>query len=294
MIVIDTDDYAASGIKTFQFPGGEWHVEVPEWRFHAAHIFAKIRNFTEFGPLLGVISALRSQRVAVHVFAPYLPGLRQDRNPGGNTPLTSRIVGNLFSEASSVTTVDPHSKVGLGEFVRGYGKPTVRVLAPKVYLPDILNEKYTHILVPDEGAVERSTNVARILGIPNIVLAHKTREFATGKLTGFTIEDGLSSTNLDPLPRESRILLADDICDGGGTFVGLLAVLRRINYETPIDLFVSHGIFSKGVGVLLNTRDGDCFSKVITTNSWYDDRYPYGDRFQAHDILPYYLGGLTP
>lgn len=103
MNVIDTDDYAASGIKTFQFPGGEWHVEVPTWRFGSAHIFAKMRSFNQFGPLLGVISALRSQGVSVHVFAPYLPGLRQDRNPGGNTPLTSRVVGSLLREASSVT-----------------------------------------------------------------------------------------------------------------------------------------------------------------------------------------------
>lgn len=302
MNVIDTDDYAASGIKAFRFPGGEWHVEVPTWRFSAAHIFVKIRNFSGFGPLLGVISALRKQQVAVHVFAPYLPGLRQDRNPGGNTPLTSRITGTLFSEASSVTTIDPHSQTGLDEFIRGYNKPGVKVIAPKVYLPDMFTDNYTHVLVPDDGAVTRSTEVARRLGIPNIVFAHKTRDFATGRLTGFTIEDGLSSTHTSPLPSDSRILLADDICDGGGTFIGLLEVLRKINYETPIDLFVSHGIFSRGVRELLD--QADCFHKVITTNSWANPtRSPYGEQFArytdngrlvVHDILPYYLGGLTP
>lgn len=301
MNVIDTDDYAASGIKTFQFPGGEWHVEVPTWRFGSAHIFTKMRSFNQFGPLLGVISALRSQGLSVHVFAPYLPGLRQDRNPSGNTPLTSRIVGNLLREASSVTTVDPHSRVGLAEFARGYGTPaTVRKVPAEVYLPDMLTEKYTHILVPDAGAVERATETAQILGIPNIVKAHKVRDFGTGRLTGFTIEDGLSSDSKNPLPRESRILLADDICDGGGTFLGLLRVLREINYETPIDLFVTHGIFSQGVKVLLGGPKQ--FNRVITTNSWYDPihtshddyRYLEGGRLVVHDILPYYIGGLTP
>lgn len=303
MNVIDTDDYAASGIKTFQFPGGEWHVEVPTWRFKSVHVFAKIRSFNEFGSLLGVISALRTQGVAVHVFAPYLPGLRQDRNPDGHTPLTSRIVGNLLRQASTVTTVDPHSRLGLEEFMRGYGTPThVRVVPANVYLQDVLTEKYTHILVPDAGAVARATETALLLGIPNIVLAHKVRDFGTGRLTGFRVEDGLSSGSKNPLPRESRILLSDDICDGGGTFLGLLDVLRKINYETPIDLFVSHGIFSQGVKALLGGPE--VFHRVITTNSWYNpSRVPYGEqaahyldngRLVVHDILPYYLGGLTP
>ena len=290
MNVIDTDHYAESGVKTFQFPGGEWHVEVPTWRFKTAHIFAKIRKFDQFGPLMGVISALRSQGVSVHVFAPYLPGLRQDRNNDGNTPLTSQIVGMMLQRASSVTTLDPHSTLGLQKFREGFQHPNLRVIEPVTYLPDFFHHKYTHILVPDAGAVERSTEVARILGIPNIVRAHKVRDFNTGHLSGFTIDEGLSSTHAQPLPSDSRILLADDICDGGGTFIGLLNVLRRINYETPIDLFVSHGIFSKGLDVLLNGSDR--FTNVITTDSWC--QLPSTDRFKVHNVLPYYIGGLTP
>lgn len=293
MNVIDTDDYFASGISVLKFGGGEWRAEVPRWKFQSAHIFAKIRKFDQFGPLMEVISALTSQQVAVHVFAPYLPGLRQDRNNGGDTGLTARNTGRLLGGATTITTLDPHSRLGVDEFVRGHGNtgPTIRIVDPATYLPDILTKKYTHILVPDKGAVGRSTRIAEILGIPNIVKAHKKRDEATGRLSDFEIEDGLSSDSKNMMPRESRILLADDICDGGGMFIGLLEVLRKINYETPIDLFVSHGIFSRGFDTLLTGRHS--FSEVITTNSWCiaPDTLP---RLQVHNILPYYLGGLTP
>jgi ribose-phosphate pyrophosphokinase len=58
-------------------------------------------------------------------------------------------------------------------------------------------------------------------------------------------------------------LIVDDICDGGGTFIGLAAELKNKN-AGKLYLAVSHGIFSKGFDSL------KCFDKIFTTNSFKD------------------------
>ena len=47
-----------------------------------------------------------------------------------------------------------------------------------------------------------------------------------------------------------RVLIVDDICDGGATFTSLAKVLKNAG-AVYIGLHVTHGIFSKGIQVLL-------------------------------------------
>ncbi len=275
--VIDTDNYSASGIEVFPFPGGEWHANVPKWRTRSAHIFAKLRSWDDVGKLLVVADALRTQGVSLYLFAPYFPGLRQDRNPDGLTPLTSRIYGRALSFVSDiVTTVDHHSEAGLSAARDGAG-PMVRyrTIDPVLFLPDLITDAPTHVLIPDAGAAVRSRAVANLFGARTLQ-AEKKRDFATGKLSGFSV----------PVIDDSveRILIPDDICDGGGTFLGLLAEIRK-QTEAPVDLYVTHGIFSKGIEPLKQ------FDKIYTTNSFYSGANIY---VFSIDLLPYYLGGLRP
>jgi ribose-phosphate pyrophosphokinase len=59
----------------------------------------------------------------------------------------------------------------------------------------------------------------------------------TGQLSGF-------HTNIADFEGKTCFIV-DDICDGGGTFVGLAALLKS-RHAGKIVLIVSHGIFSKG------------------------------------------------
>ena len=56
-------------------------------------------------------------------------------------------------------------------------------------------------------------------------------------------------------------LIVDDICDGGGTFIGLANELKNKN-AGKLYLAVSHGIFSRGFDDLEK-----CFTKIFTTDS---------------------------
>ena len=58
-------------------------------------------------------------------------------------------------------------------------------------------------------------------------------------------------------------VIVDDICDGGRTFIELAKVLKERG-AGKIGLFVTHGIFSQGVGVLFD--NGIDF--IYTTDSF--------------------------
>ena len=80
----------------------------------------------------------------------------------------------------------------------------------------------------------------------------KNRDVKTGKLTGFSVyTDDLNGKDC---------LIVDDICDGGGTFIGLAEKLKNKN-SGKLYLAVSHGIFSNGFTNL------DCFERIFTTDS---------------------------
>jgi len=94
--------------------------------------------------------------------------------------------------------------------------------------------------------------VADALSIP-VYKTEKKRDEATGKLSGFSVE---------PLPSKGRFLLVDDICDRGGTFLGL-AEASGLPKER-LDLFVSHGVFSHDATETLPEK----FGHIYTTNSY--------------------------
>jgi ribose-phosphate pyrophosphokinase len=278
--VVDTDNYAASGIETFQFAGGEWHANVPVWPVSRVHVHAKLRTADDVMCLLGVLDAFGTQRVEVHLFAPYFPGLRQDRNPEGKTPLTSRIFGRMLAPlCATITTVDAHSAEGMhnvGQFMHGGPKNFIEI-KPDVFLSDLIIPEWEPgvVFAPDKGAVQRSTEASVALHA-SLALAEKDRDFATGRLKGFKVTRH-PYTN-------GRVLIADDICDGGGTFVGLLEEIRKFYPDNPVDLYVTHGIFSKGFDVLKG------FDRIYTTDSWYRS----GGTLSSIKLLPYYFGGLRP
>jgi ribose-phosphate pyrophosphokinase len=86
-----------------------------------------------------------------------------------------------------------------------------------------------------------------------VVECSKSRDVKTGRLSGFKVY-------ADDLQGRSCILV-DDICDGGGTFIGLAKELKAKN-AGALYLAVSHGVFSKGTDLLT-----EVFDHIFTTDS---------------------------
>lgn len=281
---IDTDAYEQSGIETFFFPGGEPHCNVPKWPMGHTHIFAKLRTWEDAGRLRVVMDALNHQSVKIYLFAPYLPGARQDRNPEGLTPLTGEMYArSIFDMAEHITAVDVHSANALMQYNSWVDTTD---MGTGLYLKELVTQGRNDmapdaIVCPDEGAKVRALAASDLLQYP-VIYATKKRDFQTGKLSGFEVPDTFQVGY--------RYLIVDDICDGGGTFLGLAEAILAKEHNVLLDLYVTHGIFSNGA---LDKLKG-YFTHIYTTNSFYRPNTKDFPFVHSVDLLPYYFGGLRP
>ena len=301
-MIIDTDDYAASGIKATIFPGGEPHVDVSAVEEDRVHIFAKIRTPEDFMKFLALGDALERKGVEAHVFMPYLPGARQDREQPGFAFTANIYAGLMLSQGiDCITAVDVHSEAAV-EVYSKYMDVRVLPLGPivKNAIPR-LDGAHAHarrlaVLAPDKGAVDRAQVVARAIGVERVDFCTKKRDPKTGWLVTDQVPD-FSQYN----SHYDRVLLADDICDGGATFVGIAERLHGSAYNLHLELWVTHGIFSKGFSPLRRFRD------IYTTNSFYRGgnqevfissgcKSGENETVRVHviDLLPFYLESLRP
>lgn len=237
--------------KIFQFPGGESHIvfEPDSW-LQIAYVQGADGNDL-MALAMWADACKRHGGITTVLALPYLPGARQDRG----VPLGAKVYADMINAMGidHVVCIDPHSDVAPAL----YNNLTI---VPLTDLPiwDTFRAtgKFEGVIIPDAGAGKRATAVADHLGVPTFQ-AGKKRDFATGKLSGFHCE---------PLANDEathHFLVVDDICDGGGTFVGLAdAIAKQETADIRLYLWVTHGIFSKGMDAL-NLR----YSEIYNTNS---------------------------
>ncbi len=240
--------------KSFLFAGGEPHIKIQPGFDPArpVRIAQRVNSFQDFGLLCLAVDAMRRMGVRhIEAFIPYFPAARQDRVMVPGEPLSVKVYADLINalRLERVTVFDPHSEVtpALLEHcdVQSNHDFIQQVLAQ---LPDA-----PLLISPDGGALKKIYKLSEYLGGQAVVECSKSRDVKTGQLTGFKVYS-------DDLQGQA-CLIVDDICDGGGTFIGLASALKAKN-AGPLYLAVSHGIFSKGLEDL-----SACFSKIFTTDS---------------------------
>ncbi len=224
--------------ESFTFNGGEPHIKIKSdlSAVKEVTITHRIQSFNDMGLLLLAINALRNMRVEdLHLVLPYFPAARQDRLMVSGEPLSVKVYAELLNAQNlkSITVFDPHSEVTPAllnncKVINNFGfiKKVVQDLPKDLVL-----------ISPDGGALKKIYKVAAHLQDYEVVECSKSRNIKTGQLTGFKVyQDDLEG---------KPCLIVDDICDGGGTFIGLAKELKNKNAGN-LYLAVSHGIFSKG------------------------------------------------
>lgn len=187
---------------------------------------------------------------------PFIPGARQDRlNTSGDMLFTAKSVARMINDRTipKVTVLDPHSEVSSGLIDRCHIVTAADCINPPA-------GKYAAVISPDAGAEKRAGLVAKKLGVP-LIHAWKTRSVTDGSITGFGHE-------VIGVPHGSKVLVVDDICDGGRTFTGLAETIRNHDGDDlDLHLYVTHGIFSQGTTELRKH-----YSHIYCTDSIPDDR----------------------
>ena len=241
--------------EAFLFSGEEPHIKIKTdlSTVNSVTITHRITSFGAMGLLLLAIDAVRRAGVAtVNVTIPYFPAARQDRVMVAGEPLSVKVYADLLNQfqLNRVTIFDAHSEV----------TPAVlhncQNISNHTFIQKVLEhlEGEVKLISPDGGALKKIYKVSAYLGGLPVVECSKSRDVHTGKLSGFKayIED----------LEGADCLIVDDICDAGGTFMGLATELKKKG-AGKLYLAVSHGIFSKGFDALTEYFDG-----IFTTDSF--------------------------
>lgn len=265
MRVIDSDNYRASGIETMFFPGGEPHVKLPRFK-DPLLLYFKLRTWNDVAFAALIQSALDQVTGLHRAFIPYFPGARMDRLSEGLAPLTVEVMGRLLDYGWTYV-FDPHSEEVLNQ------------IHPTIFMPtdlDIPIEKdVVGIIAPDQGATNRATDFRdKFYPGAYLVQGSKVRDPKTGNLSNY---------QLPSLVRTGTYIVVDDICDGGGTFNLLQQAFdsQEIGLKSSLNLFVSHGIFSKGLAAI-----SERYTKITTTDSWCGPRICSGSKWGRLTIIP--------
>ena len=263
----------AHPVRFLGFPGGERHVWIGEGAGGAGRAYtidARIYSSDAVMDLLLLNDALRrvaGEGAAVTLRLPYLPYARQDRVTVAGEPLSVKVFCTLINamKFDRVVVADPHSTVAPALLDRVEIESAEGFLGQVLALPEFVGG--VALVAPDAGAHKRVLALGERFGAP-VVCCAKLRNTATGKLSGARV--------LDEVP-DLPLLVVDDICDGGGTFVALAALLRR-HSDRPLGLYVTHGLCTKGVAPL---RD---YARLYTAYPRDPALWtPRGDIFQAID-----------
>ncbi len=208
---------------------------------------------------------------------PYLPYSRADRRFVDGDCHGLATFGKMLEagEFQEVVTLDVHNYSKAHMFIRGLVNivPKAQILAALMDFEEFALEKPA-ILFPDAGAVRRYRKLGCVPDGYATYHAEKHRDPATGKFLEFRIPD--IKTMLD---NHGSILIVDDLCDAGGTFIGIAELLRKAgNPMAFLGLYTTHGIYPNGLTPLCG------FNRVYSTDSVKRSNLIYdGFRFTRYD-----------
>ena len=255
------------------FPGGEVFIRLDtnnDADKLDTDILCRLNSSEDIMKLVMSVDAIKRLKMGcrpsyINAWIPYIPYARQDRvcNQGESHSLKafSNILNSL--KLNKVICYDPHSSVteALIDNLEIQSNASLVDYAIKQ-----ISQSYGKLIVlsPDAG---QSKKIYKLKFPKNtrILECAKIRDLETTKILQTVVPD-LDIKGLEIQP----IIIIDDICDGGRTFIEIAKEVRK-QTEAPLFLIVSHGIFSHGEDELKRY-----FIKIYTTNSIRNDDYVIG------------------
>lgn len=220
---------------------------------------AAMRDMNDFMLLAQLVDAVRHVTdIAVsHLELAWLPWARQDRHMVNGDSFALKVFANQLNTLNfnKVLLLDPHSDAAAAAINNSVVIAQETCLMKSENLLQAISTGKLMLVAPDAGALKKIHNVAKASGARDYAILTKERDVATGNLTGFSLVSGNVAGK--------DVLIVDDLCDAGGTFIGSAQVLRDAGARS-VSLYVTHGVFSKGVENLLNNG----IDAIYTTTSF--------------------------
>lgn len=192
-------------------------------------------DFEEEGELVHLAQLkdlLDAHQVQSTLYLPYLPYARQDKYVSNMATFALRSFARLLNclDFCKVVILDPHS-----EWAVRLIKNSEATYPFGLWLYAEKSTEANILAFPDKGASQKYSSLYP-LG-KRFVCGNKERDALTGEITEYQIVGDV---------KNKIVLIVDDICDGGATFVKLAHHLYAEGAK-EVHLFVTHGLFSKGI-----------------------------------------------
>jgi len=253
-------------IPVANFPDGHKHLIVPD-DFEIGASRTIKASITSFDDLFLLAQAREIFPKLDDLYINYLLAARCDRRFSDGEASDLEIVAKFINGLAfkSITVLRPHSSVAnelianmweadltpalLSDCERGEDLAITARPWRDTYRPHGL-------VIPDKGASTWVGEFASETRIP--IQCNKERDMSAE-------HRGISRIVVPELPQEVKdYIIVDDLCDGGGTFLGIASQLREKGADR-VFLVVTHAIFSKGLEVF----DG-LIDRIYCTNSFAD------------------------
>lgn len=196
-----------------------------------------------------------------YLILPYLPHGRADRvfEVGNGHPL-DLFLDNVKDLFSVISVTDPHSDYYEGftyatEFeVKHQHQCFIEVAGRDIQSGDVL-------VSPDKGALSKIFKLQQALDYrmiaTKVVEAGKKRDVETGRVVDTTLPQDFDY-------KGKTFYIVDDLADGGGTFIPLAQRLKLLGAK-QVNLYVTHGIFAKGLDIFKGVVDNIyCYQTIGT------------------------------
>lgn len=228
----------SAGEEFIKFNGAH-HVDKITWYYEGDHEIMQ----------LALLKSLIKQSFILEI--PYVPHARQDRQTSEDQPFSLEVFCEIFTNifknyVYELTIVDPHSEIT----EKYLNKFCLKIIKQHQFAHNFKSQ-FDFVVAPDKGAAHKTVEWAKRLNVP-MFCCDKLRDPKTGHIASYSVPE----IDLN----DKRVLVVDDICDGGATF-GILGKSLRARGVSNLQLFVTHGIFSKGLEPLKD------YFMVHTTNS---------------------------
>lgn len=160
----------------------------------------------------------------------YLPYARQDKPVSNNATFALNSFAALLNSLNfqEILIQDPHSHIALN-----FIKNSSAFYPKEQWIQAQFKTKTDVLCFPDHGALSK---YKELLGC-SYIYADKIRNQQTGRIESLTLKGN---------PSGLSVMLHDDLCDAGGTFIGLAKLLYEAGAK-DVNLFVTHGLFTKGL-----------------------------------------------
>ena len=272
MITLFSENGHVYDVKQGSFPDGTLHLSLPcgkmkcvEWKYESdAELFTLI--------------CIRKHycNSNMDLILPYIPHARMDRVKVEEDVFTLKYFCEIINSLNfkGVYVLDAHSNVSLALLNNVIQMNVEKLIHNAIYRTTCeiagdcrhevrsIAEENLIVFYPDEGSMKRYSDM---INMP-YAFGIKKRDWETGKILG------LDTMNVE-LVKEKNILIIDDICSRGGTFLHAAKALKTAG-ANRIFLYVTHAEKTMVEGEMYNNLD--LIEKIYTTdytfNIEWDDR----------------------